>query len=139
MGLLTLAGTKKYTIELGNETIEVKPLTLENSLKLVLLLSPYIAKIEAKWPRLVAALEATNGTRPKLLELLLVEWRQDLMLMPGDLVQAFSLLVDRPMEWVATNARAEDLVRALPVLDSVNDFLSLWAACKALGIVVKYA
>lgn len=139
MGLSTLAGTRKYTISLGNETIEVKPLTLENSIRLMLLLSPYIAKIEAKWPRLVAALEATNGTRPKLLELLLVEWRQDLAFAPGDLITAFSLLVDRDIEFVATRASAADLVKAIPVLSQINNFSDLWTAVKALGIVVKYA
>lgn len=127
------------TIELGGEMIEVKPLTLENSLRLVLLMAPYVAKVEAKWPRLIAALEATNGTRPKLLELLLIEWRQDLAFAPGDIVQAFALLVDKDIEFVATSATAKDLVTALPVLDSVNDFSSLWVTVKALGIVVKYA
>jgi len=131
---------KSYITEItiGGETIEVKPLTLENSLRLMLLLSPYIAKIEAKWPRLIAALEAANGNRPHLLEMLFVEWRQDLMLAPGDLITAFSLLIDKDIEFVATRATAKDLVMALPVLDSVNDFRNLWAACKELGIVVKY-
>lgn len=126
-------------ITMGGETIEVKPLTLENSLRLILLLSPYIMKIESKWPRLIAVLSATNGTRPKLLELLLVEWRQDLMLAPGDLIQAFGLCLNVDPEFIARNAKAEDLVRALPMLDAVNDFRSLWAEVKALGIVVKYA
>lgn len=127
------------TIELGGEMIEVKPLTLENAMRLILLLAPYISRVESKWPRLVAALEATNGNRPKLLELLLVEWRQDLAFAPGDIVQAFALLIGRDMAEVAEKATAKDLVMALPVLDAVNDFRSLWTACKALGITVKYA
>ena len=126
------------TIRLGNEDIKVKPLTLENSLKLILLLSPYIAKIESKWPRLVAALETTNCTRPKLLELLLAELQQDLAFAPGVVVDAFALCLNTEMEFVARYASAEDLVKALPVLDSVNDFRSLWYICKQLGIVVTY-
>lgn len=127
------------TISLGGETIEVKPLTLENSLKLILLLSPYIAKVESKWPRLIAALEETNGTRPKLLELLLVEWRQDLAFAPWDLIQAFGLCLNVEPEFIAEHAGAADLIKAIPSLDAVNDFRSLFLACKALGITVKYA
>lgn len=126
------------TISLGSELIEVKPLTLENSLKLILLLSPYVVKVESKWPRLVAALEATNGNRPHLLKMLLIEWRQDLAFAPGDVVQAFALLIGRDMAEVAEKATAKDLVMALPVLDAVNDFISLFLACRSLGIVVRY-
>lgn len=127
------------TIELGGETIEVKPLTLENAMRLILLLAPYIARVESKWPRLVAALEATNGTRPKLLELLLIEWRQDLAFAPWDLIQAFGLCLNVGPEFIAEHAGAIDLIKAIPILDSVNDFKSLFLACKALGITVKYA
>ena len=126
------------TIKVGGEQIEIKPLTLENSLRLVLLMGPYVGRIEARWPRLVAALESTNGHRPKLLETVFMELRQDLTLLPGDLVTAFAICIDRPVEWVARNATAKDLVEAWPVLDAVNDFGQLWAACKHLGIVVKY-
>jgi len=122
----------------GGQSIEVKPLTLENSLRLVLLLSPYIARIEARWPEITAALQTTGARRPRLLETLFVELRQDLALMPGDLVTAFALLIDRDIEWVARNGAAKDLVEAWPVLDAVNNFAGLWQSCKHLGITVRY-
>lgn len=130
---------KTTTIRVGGETIEIKPLTLENSIRLVLLMGPYISGLEARWPRLASALESTNGKRPKLLETIFMELRQDLTLLPGDLVTAFAICIDRPVEWVAHNATANDLVEAWPVLDAVNDFGQLWAASKHLGIVINYA
>lgn len=145
MGLFTIwkrakpSNITNPTVELGGEKIEVKPLTLENSLRLVLLLAPYVAQIEHKWPRLTDALETTNGTRPKLLEVLLRELQQDLAFAPGDLIQAFALCLNMDFSEVATRATAKDLIEALPVLDSVNDFSSLWKTCKALGVTVNYA
>lgn len=126
------------TISLGGEMIEVKPLTLENSLRLVLLVSPFIASIERHWPELQRTLETTNGTRPGLLQTIFIKLHNELAFAPGVITQALGLLVDKPVEWVAANARAEDLIRAWPTLDQINDFRSLFLACKSLGITVKY-
>lgn len=127
------------TIELGGEKIEVKPLTLENAMRLVLLLSPYILAVEHRWPELQWALEATNGTRPQLLQTIFMQLHGELAFTPGVITQALAICLNVDPEFIARNAKAEDLVRALPMLDAVNDFRSLWAEVKALGIVVKYA
>lgn len=126
------------TIELGGETIEVRPLSLESCLRLTLLLAPHIAKVERRWPEIKAALEVTNGTRPMLLEAVFIRLYEELSFAPSDVVTAVALLLDRDIEWVARQATPMDLVKAWPVLDRVNNFKELWATVKGLGIVVKY-
>lgn len=138
MAFWILAEKSSTIIKIGEQQIEVKPLTLENSLRLVLLISPYIAKIETRWPEIRAALESTNGKRPKLLETIFMELRQDLTFAPGDIVTAFAICLDTDIAWVAQNASAKDLIEAWPVLDRVNNFRDLFLACKELGITVKY-
>lgn len=130
--------TKANSIKLGGETIEVKPLTLENSLRLILLLAPYIVAVEHRWSEIKAALESTNGTRPQLLQTVFMQLYNELAFAPGVVVQALSILIDRNIEWVAINVRAEDLIRAWPTLDRVNAFASLWMAVRELGLVARY-
>lgn len=126
------------TIEVGGETVEIKPLTLENSLRLLLLLAPHLARIEARWPQLKAALAATDGIRPRLLEALFVALRAELAFAPGDIVSAFALCLNRDVAWIAEHATAAEMLAAWPVLDEINHFRDLYALGKHLGIVVKY-
>jgi hypothetical protein len=98
-------------------------------LRLSLLLAPHIARIERYWPELQRA--TGNG---RLLEALLKELGKELQFAPGDIVTAYSLLLDMPPEWIAVNGSARELIEALPVLDEVNDLRGLWAACQALGV-----
>lgn len=135
---LSFITRRKRYVTIGDQKIEVKPLTLENSLKLFLLIGPYLAHLEDKWPLIAQALATTNGTRPKLLETLFTQLRNDLAFAPGAIVQAFALLIDRDIGWIAERATARDLLEAWPTLDRVNDFAGLFAAVKALGVVVKY-
>lgn len=54
---------------------------------------------------------------------------------PGDIVTAYSLLLDMPQEWVAVNATAKELIEALPVLDKANDFRGLLGTAYTLGLI----
>lgn len=123
-------GKRSYTTEIGGVRVEVKPLSLESSLRLFLLMAPHVGRIERYWPHLRKA--AGNGA---LLEALLKELAKELQFAPGDIVAAYSLLLDLPQEWIAVNATAKELIEALPALDSVNDFRGLWAACENLGLL----
>lgn len=117
----------RSSITINGQQVEVKPLTLENSLRLVLLLAPHVAKIERHWARL--------KENPRLLETVLKDLAGDLAFAPGDVVAAFALCLDVEPEWVARNATAKDLIEALPVLDEVNGgFVDLWRSCEALGL-----
>ena len=95
-------------------------------MRLVLLLAPYIARLERHWGRLKG--------NPRLLETVLKDLAKEMMFAPGDIVQAYALLLDRPPEWIAQEATAKELIEALPALDRANDFIGLWQAAQALGI-----
>lgn len=115
-----------------------KPITLGNTIKLVLLLAPYIAKIEAHLPEIAAALQTIDGTRPQVLTALFTGLRDELIKVPGDMTKALALLVGRDPAWIASEATAQEFVAALPVLDEINDLGALWAAVQALGITARY-
>lgn len=123
-------GKVRYTTRIGGATIEIKPLTLENSLRLFLLLAPHVARIKHYWPHLKKSV--ANGV---VLELLLKDLANELQFMPGDIITAYSLLLDMPPEWIAVNATARELIESLPILDKVNKLGELWTACEALGVL----
>jgi hypothetical protein len=122
-----LRGKRSYTTKIGGVEIELKPLSLENALRLVLLLGPHIARIERYWPHLQSA--AGNG---RLLETLLKDLGRELQPAPGDIVTAYALLLDMPPEWIAVNASAKELIEALPLLDEINDLKSLFQVVNQL-------
>ena len=127
-------GQRQHTIKVGDEWIEVSPLSLEDTLTLVILLAPHIAKIEAHWGELQAGLRYDRGE----LSALLMALRQEIAKTPGDIVATFAILTGQDVDWIARNASAADLVNALPVLGEINDFKMLWQSVKALGLTVKY-
>jgi len=129
---------KRKRITLGGRRVKVKPLTLENALKLILLLAPHLARIEEHWPGIKQALEMTDGSRPRVLTAILTGLRDEMAAMPGDMVRAMALLLDRDTAEIAVAMTAKEFVEALPVLDDVNDLHSFWRATKELGMVAKY-
>jgi hypothetical protein len=131
MGLFQrLEKESSTTIEIGGVTIEVKPLSLENALRLAMLLGPHLARVQRHLPKLKEA--AGSG---RLLEMMLKNLAGELYLAPGDIVTAYSLLLNMPPEWIAINASAKELIEALPLLDSVNDFRPLFQIVSQLGIL----
>lgn len=129
-------GQKSPIIKVGNEWIEVKPLALESTLTLIILLSPHIAKIESHWPEFQAAL--SSDKRGAVLSALFMALRSEMAATPGDITRAFALLIGRDYEFVARNATASDLINAIPTLDRINDFGKLWTSIKGLGLTIKY-
>jgi len=129
---------KRKTVLMGGRRVEVKPLTLENALKLILLLAPHLAHLEEHWPGIKQALEMTDGSRPRVLTAILTGLRDEMAAMPGDMVRAMALLLDMGSVDVAGRMTAKEFVEALPVLDDVNDLHSFWRATKELGMVAKY-
>lgn len=123
---------------IGGERVEAAPLTLENALKLALLLAPHAARVEEHWPEVRAALARTDGRRGDVLSSLFVGLRGELASAPGDMVRAMGLLLGRDPVWVAERVTARQFVDALATLDEVNDLVGLWEAVQALGITARY-
>lgn len=123
--------TKKETapeVTIGRETFCPRPLTLERAIELVLLLGPYVALGEKYGPELRLALNS-NGDGPRLLSTLFVVLAEEIR--PVDFTRAFAILLDREPEWFR-EVQAVELVRALPVLDEVNDLGGLLEAVRGL-------
>lgn len=127
---------RQPTVRIGNEKVEVKPLTIEKGVRFCLLFLPYLP---AHWPRIRATLEGPTrrrfnlfSRRPKLLALLLKDLRQEMGLSPAEVATAFSLLLNRPVEWIVQNAGAEDLLDAIPALDKANDFRGMFQSVTEL-------
>ncbi len=125
-------------ILLGGRQVEVEPLTLENALQLILLLAPHLAHVEEHWPRIRQALEATDRTRPQVLSAIFTGLRDELSEVPGAMVEAMGLLLDRGQAEVAVAMTAQEFVNALPVLDEVNDLHRLWQGAQELGMIARY-
>lgn len=113
-------------------------MTLENAIELLLLLAPYLALIEGRWPEIQRALAATNGQRPTLLSAVFRELSDQMRNAPGDMTRALGLLLDKDPLWLAGRITAVEFVEALPVLDEVNDLAALWQIARILGVRVEY-
>lgn len=141
---MTFTGEKKRLhiienlVKFGDEEIEINPLSLENCLKLLMLMSPHIVQLEHHWPEIDNALKSTDGSRSQVLFHTFIILRHELAGLPGDISKTIALLLDKDVEWVARNVKAQEFLEALPVLDRVNDFRQLWQLSKALGIKVRY-
>jgi hypothetical protein len=128
---------RKNKVKLGGQWVDVQPLSLENALGLALLLAPHVARIEHHWPEIKRAMDS-DGDRPKILTVTFRSLRDELSEMPGDMVKAMGLLLDRDPVDVAGAITAQEFVEALPVLDRVNDLGQLWASAQALGLTARY-
>lgn len=128
---------RRPSIKLGGQRIKIDPLTLENALELALLLAPHVARIEDHWPEIRRAFDG-DGKRPQILTVTFTALRGELAEMPGDMVKAMALLVDREPQEVAGQMTAREFVEALPVLDRVNDLGALWTTVQALGLTARY-
>jgi len=123
--------TKKNIVVLGDEKIEVKPIGLENAIKFVLLIGPYLVLIDDFKPQFEQALKTNDaGLISALLHSLVGEMQKT----PGDIVKMVSLLINKPVEWIALNVTAQEIMEALPVLDKINDFGALLIAAQNLGV-----
>ena len=125
---------RQPTIKIGDDTVLVYPMSLEDALTLAILLSPHLARLEAHWSELKNGLQNDRSE----LSALLMALRAEMANTPGDIVKAFALLTGQDVAYIARRASATDLINALPTLDRVNDFKLLWKAIKALGLTVKY-
>lgn len=130
--------TKKRGVRLGGKRIPIEPLSLENALKLILLLAPYLALIENEMPEIKRALATTGGQRPQLLSTIFRTMGDEMAKFPGDMTRALALLTGEDASWIAGNATAHEFVEALPILDEVNGLTGLFWAIQALGVTARY-
>jgi hypothetical protein len=128
---------RKHHVVLGGRRIVVRPMNLEHCLELALLLAPYVGAVERYLPDLRAALKDTSGRRPDLLSAGLRVLAGDMQAAPGDITRAVALLAGVDAEWLAANATAAEIVKALPVLGEANDLWALLGELRRWG-TLKY-
>jgi hypothetical protein len=119
--------SKPY-IKIGNQRVEITPLSLQDATALILLMAPYWPILDEHLPNLEHAL--INKDRPLLVGIFTV-LREEMRKAPGDITQAVALLAGLDAEWVARKASATEVVEALPVLDRVHDLGRLWGLLRA--------
>lgn len=135
---LRLIKKRKNYIRLGGKRIEVKPLTLEQSLSLFLLLSPYLPLLEIYFPQIQVALKDRSGNRPRVLSKIFYTFRDEMRSSPGDLIRVMAILCGVDPVWLGQNGTAEEMIKALPVLDEIHQVGRLWKVIRELGVTVRY-
>ena len=129
--------TDSLSVTIGGECIAVRPMGLEDALQFVLLIAPYIGSLDRYLPMLAEALqEKTAPERRGFLKVVVTAMADEMQRAPGDVTKVVALLLGRDPEWVARNALPEEIVRALTAFDEANDFRSLFASLRALGLTV---
>lgn len=130
---------KKPQVKIGQTHVELRPLELEQAISLALLMAPHLAVIETRLPEIKRSLANTEGRRPQLLRVIFTAMRDELAEMPGDVFEAFAILLHKDRTWLAEQGvSAADLIEALPALDQANDFSSLWEVMREFGISLRY-
>lgn len=122
-------------ITIGEETFAPEPLSLEETMALVVLLAPYIGLIENHLSEFNRIIQNTSGDRPQLLSSFLAAVVDDIK--PADFTRMFAILLRKEPEWFR-GVKAQELIEALPVLDRVNNFGGLIASIRGLGLTVRY-
>lgn len=123
------------SVDIGGERIAVHPLGLKDTIQFMLLLAPYVGSFDRHRQMLADALQKPDGpTRHGFLSAIFTAMAGEMGHAPGDLTRAVALLLDREPEWVARHGMAEEIVRAIPVLDAANNFGSLFVSLRALGL-----
>lgn len=129
---------RKKHITLGGKRIGVKPLSLEDSLSLFLLVSPYLPLLELYFPQIQTALKDKSGSRPRALSKIFYTFRNEMRDSPGDLIRVMAILCGVDSVWLAQNGAAEEMIEALPVLDEVHNIGRLWKVVRELGVSIRY-
>ncbi len=129
---------RKRYVTLGGRRIAARPMGLEDALRFTLLVAPHVAAAERQLPDIQAALKDASGRRPDLLSAALGALAAEMQSAPGDLTRAVALLAGVDAGWLAQNATALEVVRALPALGQVNDLVALVQAVRSWGVMVRY-
>lgn len=122
-------------ITIGGEFFTPQPLSLEETMELVLLLSPYIGLIENHLSEFNRIIQNTSGDRPQLLSTFLTALVDEIK--PADFTKMFAILLRKEAEWFR-GVTAQELISALPELDRINNFGSLVNSIQSLGLTVRY-
>lgn len=111
---------RKQYITFNGQRHEVKPLTLDQTMRLIWLIMPYLPLLQPHLPQIQTALEG-QAHNPKLLSTILMAIRGDLQETPGDMIKIVAILAGLDPVWLAQTATPNELIAALPVLDRVHD------------------
>lgn len=132
---LKLFNRHKNEITIKGESFTPAPLSLEETMELVILLAPYIGLIEAHFGEFEGILKNKSGDRPQLLSSFLMALVDEIK--SADFTKIFAVLLRKDPEWFR-DVQAQELIKALPVLDHVNNFGGLIASIRDLGLTVRY-
>lgn len=125
------------SVEIGGECIVVRPMGLEDALRFLLLIAPYVGALDRHLPMLAEALQEKDGPQRRgFLKAVVTAMTGEMERAPGDVTKAVAILLGKEPEWVARNALPEEIVRALSACDEANDFKSLFASLRALGLTM---
>jgi len=125
------------SVTIGGECIAVRPMGLENALRFLLLIAPYVGALDRHLPMLAEALQEKDGPQRRgFLRAVVTVMAGEMERAPGDVAKAVSILIGKDPEWVARNALPEEIVQALSACDEANDFKSLFASLRALGLTM---
>lgn len=118
------------TLKINDDRIALRPLSLEQTMALAIHLSPYIPLLEKYLPEIKRAFHDTSGNRPGLLFFVFQQLRGELEQAPADVVKFVAILLNRPVEWVAENVTAAQIVGIIKELDSAYDFKAIWESAQ---------
>lgn len=126
------------SVQIGDEPIPVHPLGVEETIRVAILLAPYLVKFQAHLPQIATAVARDRlkvlGDRSTL-RAFVAAMMDDVDRLPGDVVKMLALFLGCEPEWVAEHATAHQLVAAIPVIDKANDLARLIHATGMLGFV----
>jgi hypothetical protein len=126
------------SVTIGDELITVRPLGIEDTIRVAMLLAPYLAKFQNHLPRIATAVAGDRlrllGERSTL-RAFVAAMMDDTDRLPGDVVKMLALFLGREPGWVAENATAHQLVAAIPAIDEANDLARLIHSTGMLGFV----
>lgn len=133
--LTLLKSSTKDEVTIKGETFTPEPLSLEETMELAILLAPYIGLIESRFAEFERILKDKSGNRPQLLSSFLAAMVDEIK--PADFTKVFAILLRKEPEWFR-GVTGQELIDALPALDRVNNFGSLIASIRSLGLTVRY-
>lgn len=126
------------SVKIGDEQITVRPVGIEDTIRLTLLLAPYVATFQ-KYSMAIAAAVAQdhkrNGEEPSTLRAIIIAMTQDIEGAPGDILKVIAIFLSRDVKWIAEHATGEQIVTAIPIIDAANDLAALIRCTGLLGFI----
>lgn len=126
------------SVQIGDEHIAVLPLGVKDTIKVAILMAPYVTTFNTHAGTIANAIVHDRfqvaGERSTL-RALVAAMMADVDHLPGDVVKMLAIFLRCEPEWIAGNTTAHQLVAAIPVIDQANDLGSLIRSTGMLGFI----